>query len=122
MEHLTPLQLGVGIRGATESIIHKLKEWMHLGVPADHALLLLDFTKAFNNIDRTAMLQAVALRCPQFLPYARLCYEKSTPLLCSNGCIESQKGTQQCDVCGPLFFAVTLQAEAAEAAQTSIAA
>ena len=63
-------------------------------------------------------MQAVVIRCPQFLPYARLCYEKATPLFRSNGCIESQKETHQGDVCGPLFFAVTLQAVAAEAAQT----
>ena len=69
VEHLTPLQLGVGIRGATESIIYKVKEWMHPGAPADHALLLLDFINAFNNIDRTAMLQAVSLSVEAYVQF-----------------------------------------------------
>ena len=76
VEYLEPLQLGVGVRGATEAIIHHVKEWMHSGVPADHALLLLDFSNA-----RSAMLRAISERCPHFLPYAR----NLTPLrhLCS---------------------------------------
>ena len=63
------------------------------------------------------MLGAIAARCPQFLPYAQFCYGAATPLLSSSGCIQSRKGTQQGDVCGPLFFAVTVHALAAEAAQ-----
>ena len=118
VEYLAPLQLGVGIPGATECIIHRVKEWMHSGVPADHALVLLDFSNAFNTLDRSAMLRAIALRCPHFLPYARFCYEQPTPLFRASGHIESRKGTQQGDVCGPLFFAVTLQAVALEVANT----
>jgi hypothetical protein len=118
VSNLAPLQIGVGIPGATEAVAHKVKEWLHSGVPADHALLLLDFANAFNTIDRSAMLQAIAELCPNFLPYALFCYGDSTPLHGDGFTIESQSGTQQGDVCGPLFFAVTVQALALHAART----
>ena len=125
LEYLTPLQLGVGVRGATEAIIHRVKEWLHSGVPADHALLLVDFSNAFNTLDRSAMLRAISERCPHFLPYAVFCYGSPTPLFGPGGCISSQCGTQQGDACGPLFFAVTVHSVAEQAAQapgTSLAA
>jgi hypothetical protein len=125
IEYLEPLQLGVGVRGATEAIIHRVKEWLHSGVPADHALLLLDFSNAFNTLDRTAMLRAISERCPHFLPYARFCYGAPTPLLGPGCSLNSQCGTQQGDACGPLFFAVTvhpLAVQAAQAPDTTLAA
>ena len=69
---MAPLQLGVGVQGATECISKKAKEWMHSRVPADHALMLLDFSNAFNSLDRSAMLQAISDLRPQFFhPAAR---------------------------------------------------
>ena len=90
---------------------------MHSGMPADHALLLLDFSNAFNTLDRTATLCAISERCPQFLPYARICYGAPTPLLGPGCSLSSQCGTQQGDACGPLFFAVTVHPLAVQAAQ-----
>jgi hypothetical protein len=87
VETLFPIQLGVGVRGATEAIIHKAKEWLHSRIPADHAMMLLDFSNAFNSLDRSAMLRAIADRCPHFLPYAAYCYGAPTPLLGPGGCI-----------------------------------
>ena len=102
-----------------------MKEWMHSGVQVDHALLLLDFSNAFYTLDRSAMLRAISERCPHFLPYAVFCYGAPTPLFGPGGNISSQSGTQQGDVCGPLFFAVTAHSLAQRAAQapgTSLAA
>ena len=85
-----------------------MKEWMHSGVPADHALLLLDFSNA-----RSAMLRAISERCPHFLPYAR----NLTPLrhLCLRQHRLANRNTAR--VCGPLFFAVTAHSVALRAAQ-----
>ena len=119
-EALLPLQVGVGIPGATEAVIHKVREWMR-SAPPDHALLQVDFANAFNTIDRSAMLSAIARRCPKFLPYATFCYGASTPLIGDTFSLESCTGTQQGDACGPLFFSVTAHdvALAANVAGTS---
>ena len=51
---LTPLQLGVGVPGAAEAIVHHFSDWRRR-VPADsdEALLRIDFSNAFNTLDRT---------------------------------------------------------------------
>ena len=85
---LSPLQVGVGLPGATEAIIHKVREWMR-NPPPEHALLQMDFADAYNTIGRTAMFKAIAQRCPKFLPYATFCYGASTPLVADGFCIES---------------------------------
>ena len=103
---LAPLQVSVGQPGATEAIIYKVREWAR-SAPAGHALLTIDFSNAYNTLNRTAMLSAIAARCPRFLPYAEFCYGSSTPLLTGDEVIQSCAGTQQGDACGPLFFSVT---------------
>ena len=105
---LAPLQVGVGIPGAAEAIIHKLHQW-HRQAKSGHGFLAIDFSNAFNTVDRNAMLEAIARRCPRFLPYAWFCYGGGTPLQGDGFCITSAQGTQQGDACGPLFFSVTLQ-------------
>ena len=66
---LAPLQVGVGQPGAVESTVFKVREWAR-SAPAGHALLSLDFSNAFNTVDRSVMLKAIASRCPRFLPCA----------------------------------------------------
>ena len=107
MEGLTPLQVGVGLPGAVDAVVFKVREWMRTA-PTDHALLTLDFSNAYNTIDRSAMLAAIALKCPSFLHYAKFCYGAPTPLLADDFSISSSTGTQQGDACGPLFFSVTV--------------
>ena len=86
-------------------------------MPAEHALFLVDFSNAFDTMDRFAMLRAIPDGCPHFLPYAVFCDGAPTPLSGPGGCFSSQSGTQQEDVCGPPFFAVTAHAVAQRAAQ-----
>ena len=66
----------------------------------------MDFSNAFNSIDRSVMLQQVGNLAPSFAQYAFYCYAQPTPLLGDGFVIESSCGTQQGDVCGPLFFAL----------------
>ena len=71
-------------------------------------LLALDFSNAFITIDRTEMLQSIRDLAPAFSQYAFFCYGQPTPLLGDGFVIESACGTQQGDVCGPLFFALSI--------------
>ena len=59
---------------------------MHSGVPANHALLLVDFSNAFDTLDRSALLRAISERCPHTLPYAVFCYGAPTSVR-TGGCI-----------------------------------
>jgi hypothetical protein len=108
VEHLLPHQLGVGVPNATEIIAHAVRAWAAKATN-DESLILIDFANAFNTVDRQKMLEAVSKDAPQFLPYANYCYGAPTPLIGQGFQLSSCEGTQQGDVCGPLFFAVTLQ-------------
>jgi hypothetical protein len=107
-ETLHPLQLGVATPQATEIVAHAVRAWAQCA-PSDEAVLLVDFANAFNSLDRQKMLETIFKDAPEFAQYASFCYGGPTPLVCSGFQILSEEGTQQGDVCGPLFFAVTLQ-------------
>ena len=62
-ESMVPTQVGVSIPGATEAIVHKVREWAASAAP-DEALLQVDFRNAFNTVDRSAMLASIAETCP----------------------------------------------------------
>ena len=110
VENLTPLQLGVGVPGAAEAVVHHYSHWRR-EVPADsdNAMLLIDFANAFNTLDRGSMIDAIKSRAPQFYNYAAFCYGCPTALLGDGFSLWSGRGTQQGDACGPLFFSVAVQ-------------
>ena len=54
-------------------------------------------------------MDTIADMAPQFAKYAWFCYGAPTPLVGQGFTIPSEQGTQQGDVCGPLFFALTLR-------------
>jgi Reverse transcriptase (RNA-dependent DNA polymerase) len=72
------------------------------------SLLTLDFSNAFNSIDRNAMLRAVAARCPSLLPWVSYVYVDPAVLFVGPTCLESSMGVQQGDPLGPLLFALTI--------------
>lgn len=104
---LLPIQLGVSIPQATEIIAHAVQAWYQHPKP-DEALLLIDFENAYNSLDRQAMVNAVCADAPEFARYAAFCYGSPVPLVGDGFRIRSEEGTQQGDVCGPLFFSLTL--------------
>ena len=107
IEKLLPHQMGVGIANACEIISHAVRAWAETAA-ADETLILVDFSNAYNSLDRQKMLEAIAEDAPAFLPYANYCYGAETPLLGKGFTLSSAEGTQQGDCCGPIFFSVTL--------------
>ena len=104
---LLSTQLGVSIPQATEIIAHAIQAWYQHPKP-DEVLLLVDFENAYNSLDRQAMIDAVCGDAPEFARYAAFCYGSPVPLIGDGFHLISAEGTQQGDVCGPLFFSLTL--------------
>ena len=58
---LTPLQLGVGIKGGRKAIVHATSHLLSSDLPADQRwTLLLDFWNAFNSINCEAIVSSTA--------------------------------------------------------------
>ena len=64
-DFLCPLQVGVATRHGTEAVVHTARQWVqrHAGIP-DQVLLKIDFSNAFNTVDRAALLRETRLRLP----------------------------------------------------------
>ena len=56
---LLPEQLGLGTPGGCEAAVHATRRFL-ANMPPDYLLVKLDFSNAFNNIHRDAMLSAAA--------------------------------------------------------------
>ena len=73
---LCPPQLGVGIRSGYESIVHAVARLMeHSDIPpGEHWILYLDFSNAFNSIDRESIFLQFRDRLPSLSAWIESCY------------------------------------------------
>jgi len=77
----------------------------------------IDFSNAFNTVERSVIAKEVADKFPQVYSWFDLCYgSPSTLLVKGRDSIKSERGVQQGDPLGPFFFALALQPALAEAA------
>ena len=110
---LAPLQLGVGVPGGAQCVGQALRAGI-LSHPGD-VTIQLDWKNAFNSVSRQVMIDTVAARAPALLPFAAWAYREPAALWVrdappSSPLIMSRAGVRQGDPCGPLLFALTLQA------------
>ena len=103
-----PSQLGVGFKGGSEVIIHRIRDWLSRA-GTDEALLQIDFRNAFNSLSREQMLPAILSRCPLLYRYAVACYGQPASLFADGFQLESSDGEHQGDPLAPAFFAATIQ-------------
>ena len=111
IETLTPLQLEVGVRVGCEVIVHAVNS-VHRDAntpPREQWTLLLDFSNAFNSIDRHSMFLEVRACIPSLAAWIECCYGARPILHLGKRSILSCCGVQQGDPLGPLGFALTLQ-------------
>ncbi|CAI8046120.1 hypothetical protein GBAR_LOCUS25494, partial [Geodia barretti] len=110
LQILSPLQVGVGLPAGCEAILHSVMN-IHESpsIPADHRFtLLVDFSNAFNSVDRTALFHEVRTRIPTISSWMECSYGFQPNLLLENQTIPSCCGVQQGDPLGPLGFALVL--------------
>ena len=108
---LTPHQLGVGVKGGCETIVQSLSRVLEdpSSDPKDTWTVLVDFSNAFNCIDRSKMFEEMRARIPSLALWMEYCYGGQPFLHLGDTIIRSCCGVQQGDPLGPLGFALALQ-------------
>jgi len=95
VEHLSPLQVGVGIKIGTEAIIHAVNILLgNVENRRNNVLIKVDLSNAFNRISRATIFHEVQNIFPLLFPWVEYCYS-SSPLLFENETILSSAGVQQ---------------------------
>ena len=105
--YLSPIQLGAGIPGGCEAAVHATRRFVE-SMPADHFVVKLDFTNAFNCLNRSRMFSEVFERIPELYRFCHLSYSCPSNLRFGEWSIESQEGVQQGDPLGPMLFCLTI--------------
>ena len=75
IQTLAPLQVGVGVKGGCEAIVHAVSRTLEdPNIPPDEQwTLLLDFTNAFNNISRDYMFEEIRSHVPTISAWMENC-------------------------------------------------
>lgn len=107
-DFFTPCQYGVGVEGGAETVVQGLRVFQPLN--NRNTVVGIDFTNAFNSVDRCVIAKEVADHFPLLKTWFSLCYGKPSQLLVrGQPPIESSRGVQQGDPLGPFFFSLALQ-------------
>ena len=93
-ESLAPHQLGVGVKGGAEAIIHAVNAVFHDDNIADEEkwVLQVDFSNAFNGISREEMQVRVREYCPKAAAWTESCYSTASHLFFNQTKISSSTG------------------------------
>lgn len=100
---LQPQQLGTGVPGGAEAAVHATRRFMQ-NPPADHVLVKLDFSNAFNCVRRDVILEAIAAKTPEIYRLVHAAYSCDPILVYGDHQLRSREGAQQGDPLGPLEF------------------
>ncbi|PWA80994.1 hypothetical protein CTI12_AA190310 [Artemisia annua] len=108
-KYLSDFQFGVGVSGGVEAVLHSVNRVLsEYHNDWSFAMLTVDFSNAFNLVDRSALLHEVRVRCPSISLWVDFLYGQTTRLYIGDTHIWSATGVQQGDPLGPLLFALVL--------------
>ena len=103
---LPPLQVGVGLSNGAEAIIHSVNLISSdPDIPSSTFCLLVDFSNAFNSIDRSSLFLEVRKHFPSLSPWIESCYGVNSNLPFGVFMVPS---VQQGDHLGPVLFSILL--------------
>ena len=104
-----PLQVGVATQGGAEASIHAVRRLAsELGEDPGKIMLKVDFSNAFNMVDRSEMLAQVRAKLPGIFRWVAYCYSSPAHLFFGGVLLQSAAGVQQGDPLGPLLFSLVL--------------
>jgi hypothetical protein len=101
----SPRQVGVAVKGGCEAAVHATRRYIEHMSP-DHVVVKLDFSNAFNCLDRAHMLEQVAQVIPEIHKFCCLSYDQPSTLQFGDYTISSEVGVQQGDPLGGLLFCI----------------
>jgi hypothetical protein len=115
-----PLQVGVACKLGVDAAVHSCRKWAELHKHnREKALLKIDFSNAFNTVDRDTVLSQVRSKFPAIARWATWCYAKPAKLVFGNQTVTSAAGVQQGDPLGPLLFSLAIHAVVRDLRQLS---
>lgn len=102
-------QFGVGIPCRGEGILHSANKLLEMKGSHDNmTMMLIDFSNAFNLVNRTVLINEVRSKCPSISRWIEFCYSKPARLYYNDAVLSSAQGVQQGYPLGPLLFALIL--------------
>ena len=109
-KYLWPLQIGVAQPLGTEVGLQVARQWcQRQGSAPNKVFCKLDFSNAFNTVDRECFMREVRSKMPGLAPWVDYCYARPSKLVLGASTIASENGVQQGDPLGPLLFSLALQ-------------
>ena len=85
--------------------LQQIVDSLHSRGDTQWGVMQIDFRNAFNTLSRAQILDAVRKRCPEAVAWMETCYANHSRLYCQGRVLNSQRGLQQGDPCGPAGFA-----------------
>ena len=105
-----PQQIGVGQPLGTEIGLETARQWSSRNKENPSSVLVkIDFANAFNCVERQAFLDQCRNHFPGLSRWAEWCYAKPSRLYFGPNVISCERGVQQGDPLGPMFFSLALQ-------------
>jgi len=84
-------------------VVHSARRYLD-SLPPGHIVVKLDFSNAFNSLNRSDMLYAVADRMLEIYAFCHSAHSQSSTLFYGPFRVSSMVGPQQGDPVGPLLF------------------
>lgn len=103
---LAPIQLGFGIRGGAEALVHAVRAFAKAEHSKPKAIVKFDFINAFDMLFRKFLLNEVKEFCPEIFAMLQQCYSCFSNLYYDLEIILSKRGVQQGDPLGPPAFCI----------------